>query len=242
FDIHGGGMDLLFPHHESEIAQSNAAYGHDPCKYWMHNNMITINGQKMGKSLGNFITLEALFTGTHPALDKAYSPMTVRFFILQAQYRGTLDFSNEALMAAEKGFKRLMQAKKMLTMIPVSQVSSVNIAAIQQKCLEAMNDDLNTPMVIAQLFEVVRLINSALDKKESFTNEDILAIEALYATFVEDIMGLTDEQAGQSSELINGLMQMVLDMRQDAKIKKDFANSDNIQVKDGKEGVTWQIV
>lgn len=251
FDIHGGGMDLLFPHHESEIAQSNAAYGHDPCKYWMHNNMITINGQKMGKSLGNFITLEELFGGSHETLEKAYTPMTVRFFILQAHYRGTLDFSNEALQAAEKGFKRLMQARKLLNTIQPSKNSSVNIADIRQKCYDAMNDDLNTPMVIAQLFEVVRILNSTADKKETLSSEDILAIQELYAVFVDDIMGLEDEQSGQSSEVLNGLMQMILDIRQDAKAKRDFQVSDqirdalaalNIQVKDGKDGASWQIL
>ncbi|MDE7104014.1 MAG: cysteine--tRNA ligase, partial [Bacteroidales bacterium] len=175
FDIHGGGMDLLFPHHESEIAQSVAAYGEAPCRYWVHNNMITINGQKMGKSLGNFITLEQLFTGDHEALDQAYSPMTVRFFILQAHYRGTLDFSNEALQSAEKGWQRLQQARQTLDRLSAQPSSTVAdfLQAMGDKCREAMDDDLNTPMVLAQFFELVRLINQAADGKAAFTQADL---------------------------------------------------------------------
>ena len=173
FDIHGGGMDLLFPHHESEIAQQTGITGHGPCKYWMHNNMITINGQKMGKSLGNFITLSEFFEGSHQMLEKAYSPMTIRFFILQAHYRSTVDFSNEALQAAEKGFGRLMQAYKTLQKLQPSKASSVNVSEYKQRCYDAMNDDLNSPILIAHLFDITKVINSVNDKKETLIQADI---------------------------------------------------------------------
>ena len=173
FDIHGGGMDLLFPHHESEIAQSVAANGHMPVKYWLHNNMITINGQKMGKSLGNSITLNQFFTGDHELLDQAYSPMTIRFFILQAHYRSTLDFSNEALQGSEKGLKKLLQAVTTLNKLKASDTSTVNIKALESKCYEAMNDDFNSPVVIAQLFEAARIINLVNDGKEKLNEEDL---------------------------------------------------------------------
>lgn len=173
FDIMGGGMDLLFPHHESEIAQNTVCHHKTPARYWLHNNMITINGQKMGKSLGNFITLEEFFSGTHPSLEKAYSPMTIRFFILMAHYRSPLDFSNEALQAAEKGFSKMMKALLLLKKLAPSDTSSVNVDDLASKCYEAMNDDLNTPIVIANLFEGVRIINSVNDKKEMLTASDI---------------------------------------------------------------------
>ena len=177
FDIHGGGLDLLFPHHESEIAQSVCAFGCEPAKYWLHNNMITIGGQKMGKSLGNFITLNEFFEGKHPKLDKAYSPMTIRFFVLQAHYRSTLDFSNEALSAAEKGMKKLFEAQKNIDALPTSDKSSVDFPALFDKCVEAMCDDFNTPMVIAHLFEITRLINLVADKKETITEADKQALK-----------------------------------------------------------------
>ncbi|MDE7148945.1 MAG: cysteine--tRNA ligase [Bacteroidales bacterium] len=253
FDIHGGGMDLLFPHHESEIAQATAAYGEAPCRYWVHNNMITINGQKMGKSLGNFITLEQLFTGDHKALDQAYSPMTVRFFILQAHYRGTLDFSNEALQSAEKGWQRMQQARVTLERLTAQATSTVSefVGALEGKCAEAMNDDLNTPMVLAQFFELVRLINQAADGKAAFTQADIDTAHRLYATYIEDILGLKEEegQGGAQADRTDGLVKMLLDMRAQAKAAKDFATSDRIRdelkalgikVLDGKDGATWQ--
>ncbi len=253
FDIHGGGMDLLFPHHESEIAQATAAYGEAPSRYWVHNNMITINGQKMGKSLGNFITLEQLFTGDHKALDQAYSPMTVRFFILQAHYRGTLDFSNEALQSAEKGWQRLQQARVTLDRLTAQAASTVSefVGALEGKCAEAMNDDLNTPMVLAQFFELVRLINQAADGKAAFTQADIDTVRRLYVTYIEDILGLKEEegQGGAQADRTDGLVRMLLDMRAQAKAAKDFATSDRIRdelkalgikVLDGKDGATWQ--
>ncbi|MDR1974359.1 MAG: cysteine--tRNA ligase, partial [Bacteroidales bacterium] len=175
FDIHGGGMDLVFPHHEAEIAQAQAAYGNNPCRYWMHNNMVTVNGKKMGKSLGNSISLEQFFTGNHPLLEKAYSPMTIRFFLLQAHYRSTLDFSNEALQAAEKGLERLAQASKTLETISASDNSSVSekLSAIENGMIDAMNDDFNSPIALSHIFEMVRLINAAADGKEKFTAKDI---------------------------------------------------------------------
>jgi len=250
FDIHGGGMDLLFPHHESEIAQSQVANNCEPCKYWMHNNMITINGQKMGKSLGNFITLNDFFTGNHPSLEKAYSPMCIRFFILQAHYRSTLDFSNEALMAAEKGLKRLMQAIDTLQKLTTSASSSSDISKLSINCYDAMNDDFNSPIVIANLFEGVRIINAVNDGKESITSIDLENLKKLYDTFLFEILGLMNESDNNQFELIDGLMQMILSFRKQAKDNKDYSSSDNIRneliklgivVKDGKEGSVWTI-
>ena len=250
FDIHGGGMDLLFPHHESEIAQQTGITGHGPCKYWMHNNMITINGQKMGKSLGNFITLSEFFEGSHQMLEKAYSPMTIRFFILQAHYRSTVDFSNEALQAAEKGFGRLMQAYKTLQKLQPSKISSVNVGEYRQRCYDAMNDDLNSPILIAHLFDITKVINSVNDKKETLTQVDIDELKSIFDTFVFDILGLKDEQSGDNTALLDGLISMILEVRQQAKSQKDWTTSDRIRddlqklgvsIKDGKDGATWTI-
>ena len=250
FDIHGGGMDLLFPHHESEIAQQTGITGHGPCKYWMHNNMITINGQKMGKSLGNFITLGEFFDGSHQMLEKAYSPMTIRFFILQAHYRSTVDFSNEALQAAEKGFNRLMQAYKTLQKLQPSKTSSVTVNEYRQRCYDAMNDDLNSPILIAHLFDITKVINSVNDKKETLTQADIDELKSIFDTFVFEILGLKDEQSGDNTALLDGLISMILEVRQQAKSQKDWATSDRIRddlqklgvsIKDGKEGATWSI-
>jgi cysteinyl-tRNA synthetase len=252
FDIHGGGMDLLFPHHESEIAQSTAALGHDSVKYWMHNNMVTINGQKMGKSLGNFITLDEFFTGNHPALEQAYSPMTIRFFILQAHYRSTLDFSNEALQAAEKGLKKLTNACKTLDKISPSirNPQSPVISDLEKSCYAALNDDFNSPILIANLFEGVRLINSAADGKETLSSEDVTALRALYRVFSDEILGLKDESAEGRDDLVPGLMKLILDLRQAAKEHKDYEASDKIRhdltdlrviVKDTKDGPTWTV-
>jgi cysteinyl-tRNA synthetase len=251
FDIHGGGMDLLFPHHESEIAQSTIANHKTPAKYWMHNNMITINGQKMGKSLGNFIQLDDFFAGNHPSLEQAYSPMTVRFFILQAHYRSPLDFSNEALQASEKGFLRLMKSIVTLEKLVPANKSTVDIAALKAKCYEAMNDDLNSPILIAHLFEGARIINSANDKKESLTDDDIGLLRSIMHTFTFDILGLqpeNDPQAG--NQIISNLMNIILDLRHDARSNKDWATSDRlrdalvqagISIKDTKEGATWDL-
>ena len=257
FDIHGGGMDLVFPHHESEIAQQTAVTGHGPCRYWMHNNMITIDGKKMGKSLGNFITLDEFFNGTShkdkngkELIEKAYSPMTIRFFILQAHYRSTVDFSNEALQAAEKGYQRLMQAYKTLASLRPSKTSSVDISKYKQNCYDAINDDFNTPIVIAHLFEAVKTINSVHDGKETLTQADIDALKQLFDVFAFEILGLTDESASENAAVINGLMDVILDIRAKAKTNKDWTTSDAIRdklkevgitVKDGKDGATWNI-
>ncbi len=251
FDIHGGGMDLLFPHHESEIAQSTIANGKAPVRYWLHNNMITINGQKMGKSLGNAISLEEFFTGNHKLLQKAYSPMTIRFFMMQAQYRSTLDFSNEALQAAEKGLKKLLVAAEVLNgLSPKSGVKDIGIANIESACYDAMNDDFNSPVVIANLFEAVRLINSVKDGTNHINAVELEKLKSLFNSFVFDILGLESEDAGHDYQLMDGLMQTIIQLRQDARARKDYATSDlirdklsslKIELKDGKEGTTWAI-
>jgi cysteinyl-tRNA synthetase len=252
FDIHGGGMDLLFPHHECELAQNTASRGTGGVKYWMHNNMITINGQKMGKSLGNFITLEELFTGSHKILTQPYTPMTIRFFILQAHYRSTLDFSNEALVAAEKGYKKMMQAKRDISSINTKQgVLSPEIKSLHEGIYEALCDDMNTPIALAHLFDAVRIVNSAKDGQMTLTTEDKQVIEALFENIAEGVLGLTDEQSLTSnSKIINGVMEIVLEMRKEAKANRDFAKSDMIRdnltrlgitIKDTKEGAEWSI-
>lgn len=250
FDIHGGGMDLLFPHHESEIAQSTIANGNAPVRYWLHNNMITINGQKMGKSLGNAMSLDDLFTGNHPLLEKAYSPMTIRFFILQAQYRSTLDFSNEALQAAEKGMKKLLAGAETLRELKVSaSAPAQNAAMIEKDCYDAMNDDFNSPMAIASLFEAVRVINSLKAGDGLIQADDKQSLERLMNTFTHEVLGiLSDESAGDQG-LVDGLMQTIIELRQEARQRKDYATSDlirnrlndlKIDLKDGKEGTNWQ--
>ncbi len=253
FDIHGGGMDLLFPHHECEIAQSNAANGKDPVRYWMHNNMITINGQKMGKSLGNFITLQEFFSGTHETLDQAYSPLTIRFFILQAHYRSTLDFSNEALQAAEKGLNRMLQAIQTLDKISPEPSSSVDVSQLRNKCYEALNDDFNAPQAIAHLFDAVRIINSAYDKKDSLTKVDLQELKETFNIFLNEVFGLSAtivENQEQNTQIISGLMDLILDIRQQARKDKSWDTSDKIRdalndlsivVKDGKEGASWEV-
>jgi cysteinyl-tRNA synthetase len=251
FDIHGGGMDLLFPHHEAEVAQSCAALGHESVNYWMHNNMVTINGQKMGKSLGNFIMLDEFFSGKHQLLEQAYSPMVIRFFILQAQYRSTLDFSNEALQAAEKGLERLMKAIELLQVIPSSTVSTVDVFDLKKKCYDAMNDDFNSPITIANLFDGVRLINSLNDGKEKITAEDLAELKALYNDFVFDILGLKQEEtATGNNDTLNEVVDLMLNMRMEAKANKDWATSDKIrdgltklgfEIKDKKDGFEWEL-
>ena len=250
FDIHGGGLDLLFPHHESEIAQSICAFGCEPAKYWLHNNMITIGGQKMGKSLGNFITLNEFFTGSHPKLDKAYSPMTIRFFILQAHYRSTLDFSNEALSAAEKGMKKLFETQRNINNLPTSNTTSVDFNAIFTKCIEAMCDDFNTPVVIANMFEISRLVNLISDKKETITEQDKTALKENFEIIFSEILGMKSEQSDNTSNIIEGLMSIIAEMRAEARANKDWAKSDMIRdrlsevgitIKDGKDGAKWEI-
>jgi cysteinyl-tRNA synthetase len=251
FDIHGGGMDLLFPHHESEIAQSTIANGKAPVRYWMHNNMITINGQKMGKSLGNAMSLDDFFAGNHELLEKAYSPMTIRFFILQAQYRSTLDFSNEALQAAEKGLKKLLTAAETLNQIKATNAATdLGIDKIESACYAAMNDDFNSPVTIASLFEAVRIINSVKEGHSQINTEELEQLKKLYNSFVFDILGLVSDEAGNDQQLVDGLMQTIIQLRQDARARKDYATSDlirdklvslNIEVKDGKEGTVWSL-
>jgi cysteinyl-tRNA synthetase len=251
FDIHGGGMDLMFPHHECEIAQSTAALGKESVHYWMHNNMITINGQKMARSLGNFITLDQLFSGDHPALEKAYSPMTIRFFILQAHYRSTIDFSNEALQAAEKGFQKLMKAIESLSKLKPSDHSNVDISKLKEKCYEALDDDLNSPVLLSHLFEGVRIVNSIIDGSEKIDASGLESLKELFNTFVFEILGLKDESALIGDDKLTGeLMKIIIELRQTAKINKDWSTSDKIRnelnkigvkLKDKKDGADWEI-
>ena len=271
FDIHGGGMDLMFPHHECEIAQNVAERGTQGVHYWVHNNMITINGQKMGKSLGNFITLPELFSGSHPKLEQAYSPMTVRFFILQAHYRGTLDFSGEALQAAEKGYKRVMQAARDLEalagvkfeVLPYGELpegvapesctaTSPEVRAVWEGVYEALCDDMNTPVALAQIFEAVRLINSAKAGSVKLSAEDLATLAQIFSDIVFGVLSLVDEESaeGATGAVVDGLMQMVLEERAKAREAKDWAMSDHIRdslkalgitVKDTKDGAEWTL-
>jgi cysteinyl-tRNA synthetase len=250
FDIHGGGMDLQFPHHECEIAQSTAAQGKESVRFWMHNNMITINGQKMARSLGNFITLDQLFNGNHSLLTQAYSPMTIRFFLLQAHYRSTIDFSNEALQAAEKGFQKLMKAVETLDRLKPSLSSTIDISSLRKKCYEAMDDDLNSPILLSYLFEGVKYINSVSDGMEKLSSSDIESLSNIFRVFVFDILGLKDENQSKGDEkLTDELMKIIINLRQDAKNKKEWEVSDRIRaelknagiiLKDQKEGADWE--
>ena len=255
FDIHGGGMDLVFPHHECEIAQAVASQGKPMVKYWMHNNMITINGQKMGKSLGNFITLSQFFTGDHEKLDQAYSPMTIRFFILQAHYRSTVDFSNEALQASQKGLERLMEAFAQIERVEPTEGGALTEAyaeELTQKCYEALDDDFNSPIVISHLFDACRTINQLVDRKQTITPSGLEALRQTLNVFVHDILGLRTEAQGgsQREEAFGAAVDMLLELRAKAKAAKDWATSDAIrdrlaelgfEVKDTKEGATWRL-
>lgn len=257
FDIHGGGMDLIFPHHECEIAQAVASQGDQMVHYWMHNNMITINGQKMGKSLGNFITLEQFFTGNHPILEQAYSPMTIRFFILSAHYRGTVDFSNDALKAAQKGYDRLMKGIKDLARVQAAKGSQPEVQKfvkeLRQRCYDAMNDDLQTPLVISALFEACHLVNQLVDHKAKISAGDLKELGDTMCLFTFDLLGLKDDAAegNASREKAYGkVMEMVLRLRQQAKEAKDWATSDQIRdalndagfvINDTKDGTTWSL-
>ncbi len=248
FDIHGGGMDLLFPHHECEIAQSTAALGKESVRYWMHNNLITIDGQKMGKSLGNAISLNEIFAGSHRLLEKAYSPMAIRFFILQAHYRSTLDFSNRAVQAAEKGMERLFDGMETLEKIRPGTENTYDVEVLKQKCYEAMDDDLNTPVLIAHLFEGVKNIHLIASGKGSLTEEALTKMKDLYNTFVFDILGLKKEERPAVESHTDDLIRLILDIRMDAKNKKDFETADRIRdllaglgiiVKDVPGGYEW---
>ena len=250
FDIHGGGMDLMFPHHEAEIAQSCAALGHESVKYWMHNNMITINGQKMGKSLGNFITLDQFFEGNHPLLTQPFAPMTIRFFILQAHYRSTVDFSSEALVASEKGLARLMEAYERLQKLQAGKETTVEVAGLRERCEEAMCDDLNTPIVISHLFEASKAINTVSDGKGTISEADLAELKDVFKLFIEDILGLQTESGSGSNEAYKKAIDLLLEMRLEAKRNKDWATSDKIRneltalgfaIKDTKDGFEWSL-
>jgi len=251
FDIHGGGIDLQFPHHECEIAQSTAALGKESVRYWMHNNMITINGQKMARSLGNFITLDQLFSGNHPLLEQKYSPMTIRFFILQAHYRSTIDFSNEALKAAEKGLQKLMKAIETLNKLKPSDTSTIDINHLKEKCLEALNDDLNSPVLLSHLFEGVKYVNSVSDGTEKLNSSDLESLKDLFNVFTFEILGLKDENTIKGDEkLTDALVNVILNLRQDAKNRKEWGMSDEIRdelnklgitIKDRKDGADWDL-
>ena len=250
FDIHGGGMDLLFPHHESEVCQSTVANGTSSVKYWMHNNMITINGQKMGKSLGNFITLNEFFTGKNENLAQPFSPMTIRFFILQAHYRGTLDFSNDALIAAEKGMAKIYAAAAKLPKLKASDHSDEDINAWIQRCYDAMNDDLNTPKLIAELFDAVRIINSIHDGKTALTQESLDLLTQYFNIFFYDILGMKEEVSQGNSAYTDKLMELIIEIRKDAKANKNWTVADlirdkltamGITLKDTKEGTTYEL-
>ena len=257
FDIHGGGMDLIFPHHECEIAQVVASQGKPMVKYWMHNNMITINGQKMGKSLGNFITLEQFFTGNHELLKQSFSPMAIRFFILSAHYRGTVDFSNDALVASEKGLERLMNGLADLDRIqPQADCDAETkkvVNELRQKCYDAMNDDLATPLVISHLFEACSVVNKLLDHKATICQDCLEELKSTMRLFAFDILGLADEKAANNEareEAYGKVVDMVLDLRSKARANKDWATCDQIrdalkaagfEVKDTKDGCVWKL-
>lgn len=252
FDIHGGGLDLMFPHHECEIAQSVAAQGHEAVNYWIHNNMITIEGKKMGKSYNNFITLEQFFEGSHPLLTQAYSPMVIRFFILQAQYRSTVDFSNDALQAAEKALQKMLDIYRRLQNLLPAEKSTVEVPDFMTQAYEAMDDDLNTPIVIATLFEAGKIINSATDGNAKLNAEDLSRLRLLFDTMLVDLLGIktgTDE-AGADIKPFEGAVDLLMDIRKNAKEQKDWATSDLIRdklaalgfnVKDTKQGVEWSL-
>lgn len=252
FDIHGGGMDLKFPHHECEIAQNKASHGEkDPVKYWLHANMLTLNGQKMSKSTGNTLLPHELFSGNNDKLTKAFSPMVVRFFILQAHYRSTLDLSDSALQAAEKGYQKLMAAANTLQKIKTSETSSFKVDELIAKFFAAMNDDFNTPILIAHLFDGVKLINSINDGKESINAEDLETLQKHFQTFIFDVLGLkNEEQNTGNDELLDGVMATLIELRLQAKNNKDWASADlirnelsklNIVLKDTKEGTDWDV-
>jgi cysteinyl-tRNA synthetase len=246
FDIHGGGMDLAATHHTNEIAQSEACYHKHPAKYWMHTNMLTVNGSRMSKTAGNGFMPLQLFSGDHPLLKKGYSPMTVKFFMLQAHYRSTLDFSNDALDASEKGFRRLMNALSLLEKLTPAETSDFEIGPLRENCTAAMNDDFNSPVVIAELFEAARIINTVYDGKGTLSAAELDNLKQLMSDFVFDIFGLKDEESSNTE--LNDVLKMVIDIRKSAKENKDYATSDKIriglqdigiQLKDSKEGTTW---
>lgn len=253
FDLHGGGMDLIFPHHECEIAQAVASEGHEIVRYWMHNNMVTINGQKMGKSLGNFITLEQFFAGDHQLLEQAYTPMTIRFFMLQAHYGSTVDFSNEALQSSAKGLERLLDAYNALGTLSPGSTATIELPDYVSACYNALSDDLNSPKVIAELFDATHRINTAKNGDEALTAEQIVTLKELFETFLFEILGILPSGSKDSNahtEAFAGAMQLLLDIRQKAKEQKDWTASDQIrdelaklgfEIKDTKNGAEWKL-
>ena len=251
FDIHGGGLDLLFPHHECEIAQNVASHGEESVRYWMHNNMITITGKKMGRSLGNFITLDQVFSGDHDLLEHAYDPMAIRFFILQAHYRSTLDFSNEALRASEKGLKKLFAAMDQLNTLKPSGNGSVSVQPLKDTCAEIMNDDLNTPVLIAHLFDIAKTVQQIKMGNESIDAPNLAVLKEVFAGYVVDVLGLEPPREQQGDlELTSNLLDTILQIRVEAKKRKDFETADRIrdalnalgiEVKDRKDGFDWEI-
>lgn len=250
FDIHGGGMDLQFPHHECEIAQAKAATKIDPVKYWMHNNMITLDGKKMGKSYGNGINLEQFFSGDHPLLEQSYTPMTVRFYILMAHYRSTLDFSNEALKSAHKAYQRLMNSHKLLSELKPTSTSSWDLDSWEKSCFQVLDDDMNTAQMLALQFEAVKQINLIKDGKATLNETDLERFKILMQAFSFDILGLEDETSiGDSAQDTDGLMKLILELRHEAKLNKDWSTADKIRndinalgykILDGKEGSSWE--
>ncbi len=251
FDIHGGGMDLKFPHHECEIAQSVAANDKKPVNYWMHANMLTLNSQKMSKSTGNYILPAEIYNGGNPLLNKTFAPAVVRFFMLQAHYRSILDFSNDALEAAEKGYNRLMEALKVLDQLTVSDQSSIDVAEWRQRCYDAMNDDFNTPILIAHLFEGVKFINQIHDKKAQISKEDLDVLTETIHNFVFEVLGLDRQTDTQDESKLDSVVGLLIEMRNQARADKNWALSDSIrdqlmamgiQLKDGKEGTSYSIV
>ncbi len=250
FDIHGGGMDLKFPHHECEIAQSHTCSGKTPVNYWMHANMLLLNGQKMAKSTGNFVLPKEIITGDNSVLSKAFAPSVVRFFNMQAHYRSILDFASDALEASEKGYFKLMEAFNTLDSIHVSKTSSFDAASWRQRCYDAMNDDFNTPILIAHLFEAVKVINQLKDQKASITTQDLELLKNTMHAFIFDVLGLTNDTKKESADKIDGVVELLIKLRKEARDNKDWALSDQIrdelialgiQLKDGREGTTFSI-
>ena len=251
FDIHGGGMDLKFPHHECEIAQNEACTGHSPVNYWMHANMLTLNGKKMAKSTGNNILPNEIFTGDSPFLTKAFAPNVARFFMLQAHYRSVLDFSNDAILAAEKGFNRLMEGIDLLSEIETSATSTLDVKSWSKLCYDAMNDDFNTPILIAHLFEGIRIVNVLNDKRETITAEDLEVLKSTLTTFTFDVLGIKNEKSSNNnSDKLEGVVTMLIGMRDEARANKNWALSDEIrdkllalgiQLKDGKDGTSFSV-
>lgn len=251
FDIHGGGMDLKFPHHECEIAQNEACTGHSPVNFWMHANMLILNGKKMAKSTGNYILPNEIFNGGNQILSKSFSPNVTRFFMLQAHYRSVLDFSNDAIVGSEKGFNRLMEGMDLLDKLKTGSSSTLDISAWKKSCYEAMNDDFNTPILIAQLFEGIRFVNLVNDGKETITEDDLNELKATLNGFIFDVLGITKEQTtNDNSEKLEGVVNLMIQMRNEARANRDFALSDQIrdqllaigiQLKDGKDGTSFSL-